>query len=87
MIHSTVPPEQVNRATVHATVSELWHVLSGRHAAQVAVEVFEGADSLRENDSSARASASTSSRLARSSRLHASAGGCSGRLSFAGAAD
>jgi hypothetical protein len=30
MIHSTVPPEQVNRATVHATVSELWHVLSGR---------------------------------------------------------
>jgi mannose-6-phosphate isomerase-like protein (cupin superfamily) len=30
MIHSTVPPGQVNRATVHATVSELWHVLSGR---------------------------------------------------------
>ena len=30
MIHSTVPPEQVNRATVHATVSEFWHVLSGR---------------------------------------------------------
>jgi mannose-6-phosphate isomerase-like protein (cupin superfamily) len=29
MIHSTVPPGQVNRATVHATVSELWHVLSG----------------------------------------------------------
>ncbi len=30
MIHSTVPPSQVNRATVHATVSEFWHVLSGR---------------------------------------------------------
>jgi mannose-6-phosphate isomerase-like protein (cupin superfamily) len=30
MIHSTVAPGQVNRATVHATVSELWHVLSGR---------------------------------------------------------
>ena len=30
MIHSTVPPGQVNRATVHATVTELWHVLSGR---------------------------------------------------------
>ena len=29
MIHSTVPPRQVNRATVHATVSEFWHVLSG----------------------------------------------------------
>ena len=29
IIHSTVPPGQVNRATVHATVSELWHVLSG----------------------------------------------------------
>ena len=29
MIHSTVPPSQVNRATVHATVSEFWHVLSG----------------------------------------------------------
>lgn len=29
MIHSTVPPGQVNRATVHATVSEIWHVLSG----------------------------------------------------------
>jgi len=29
MIHSTVPPDQVNRATVHATVSEFWHVLSG----------------------------------------------------------
>ncbi len=29
MIHSTVPPGQVNRATVHATISELWHVLSG----------------------------------------------------------
>ena len=30
MIHSTVPAGQVNRATVHATVSEFWHVLSGR---------------------------------------------------------
>src|SRR5678815_5786018 len=26
MIHSTVPPGQVNRATVHATVSEFWYV-------------------------------------------------------------
>jgi mannose-6-phosphate isomerase-like protein (cupin superfamily) len=30
LIHATVPPAQVNRATVHATVSEFWHVLSGR---------------------------------------------------------
>ena len=30
MIHSTVPPGQVNRATVHATVNEFWHVLFGR---------------------------------------------------------
>ena len=29
MIHSTVPHGQVNRATVRATVSEFWHVLSG----------------------------------------------------------
>ena len=29
MSHATVPPGQVNRATVHATVSEFWHVLSG----------------------------------------------------------
>ena len=29
MIHAIVPPGQVNRATVHATVSELWHVLAG----------------------------------------------------------
>ena len=29
MIHSTVAPGVVNRATVHATVSEFWHVLSG----------------------------------------------------------
>jgi mannose-6-phosphate isomerase-like protein (cupin superfamily) len=29
MIHATVPPRQVNRATVHATVSEFWHALSG----------------------------------------------------------
>jgi mannose-6-phosphate isomerase-like protein (cupin superfamily) len=30
MIHSTVPPHQVNRATVHATVNEFWYVLEGR---------------------------------------------------------
>ena len=30
MIHSIVPAGQVNRATVHATVSEFWHVLSGQ---------------------------------------------------------
>jgi len=30
MIHSTVPPRQVNRATVHATVSEIWYVLEGQ---------------------------------------------------------
>ena len=29
MIHATVPPGQVNRAAVHATVSEFWHVLAG----------------------------------------------------------
>ena len=29
MIHSTVPPFQINRATVHATVSEFWFVLEG----------------------------------------------------------
>ena len=29
MIHSTVPPGQINRATIHATVSEFWHVLQG----------------------------------------------------------
>jgi mannose-6-phosphate isomerase-like protein (cupin superfamily) len=29
MIHSTVLPGQVSRATVHATVSEFWHVVSG----------------------------------------------------------
>jgi mannose-6-phosphate isomerase-like protein (cupin superfamily) len=29
MIHSTVPPHQVNKAMVHATVSELWYVLEG----------------------------------------------------------
>jgi mannose-6-phosphate isomerase-like protein (cupin superfamily) len=29
MIHATVAPGQVNRATVHATVSEFWYVLSG----------------------------------------------------------
>ena len=30
MIHSTVPAQQVNRATVHASVSEFWYVLEGR---------------------------------------------------------
>jgi mannose-6-phosphate isomerase-like protein (cupin superfamily) len=30
MIHSTVPPHQTNRATIHATVSEFWFVLEGR---------------------------------------------------------
>jgi mannose-6-phosphate isomerase-like protein (cupin superfamily) len=29
MIHSTVPPRQINRATVHATVSEFWYILEG----------------------------------------------------------
>ncbi len=29
MIHSTVPPGQINRATIHATVGEFWHVLQG----------------------------------------------------------
>ena len=29
MIHSTVPPHQINKATVHATVSEFWCILEG----------------------------------------------------------
>ena len=29
MIHSTVPPGQINRATVHKTVNEFWYVLAG----------------------------------------------------------
>ena len=29
MIHSTLPAYQVNRATVHATVSEFWYILEG----------------------------------------------------------
>lgn len=29
MIHSTVPPHQTNRATVHTTVSEFWFILEG----------------------------------------------------------
>jgi mannose-6-phosphate isomerase-like protein (cupin superfamily) len=29
MIHSAVPPHQINRATLHATVSEFWYVLEG----------------------------------------------------------
>jgi mannose-6-phosphate isomerase-like protein (cupin superfamily) len=30
MIHGTVPPGQINRATVHATVGEFWYVLDGK---------------------------------------------------------
>jgi mannose-6-phosphate isomerase-like protein (cupin superfamily) len=30
LIYSTVPPQQTNRATVRATVSEFWFVLEGR---------------------------------------------------------
>ena len=30
MIHSTVPPQQINKATVHATVSEFWYILAGQ---------------------------------------------------------
>jgi mannose-6-phosphate isomerase-like protein (cupin superfamily) len=29
MIHSTVPPGQINRATVHSSVSEFWYILEG----------------------------------------------------------
>ncbi len=29
MIHSTVPPYQINRATVHKTVNEFWYILTG----------------------------------------------------------
>jgi mannose-6-phosphate isomerase-like protein (cupin superfamily) len=29
MIHSSVPPGQINKATVHKTVSEFWYVLEG----------------------------------------------------------
>ena len=29
MIHSTVPANQINRATVHSTVSEFWYILEG----------------------------------------------------------
>ena len=29
MIHSTVLPGQINRATIHETVSEFWHVIEG----------------------------------------------------------
>ncbi|MEP0962184.1 MAG: cupin domain-containing protein [Roseobacter sp.] len=29
MIHSTVPPGQVNRATIHKTISEFWYILEG----------------------------------------------------------
>lgn len=30
MIHSSVPAGQVNRATVHRSVSEFWYILSGQ---------------------------------------------------------
>jgi len=30
MIHSTVPPHQINKATVHATVNEFWYMLEGQ---------------------------------------------------------
>ena len=30
MIHSTVKPGQINQATVHKTVDEIWFVLEGR---------------------------------------------------------
>jgi len=29
MIHSTVPPHRINKATVHETVSEFWYILEG----------------------------------------------------------
>lgn len=29
MIHSIVPPFQINRATVHASVNEFWYILTG----------------------------------------------------------
>jgi len=29
MIHSTVPPLQTNKATIHTTVSEFWYILEG----------------------------------------------------------
>ena len=30
MIHSTVPPHQINKATVHKTVTEFWYILEGQ---------------------------------------------------------
>ena len=30
MIHATVPAGQINKATIHATVSEFWYVLEGK---------------------------------------------------------
>jgi len=29
MIHSTVPPFQINKATIHKTVNEFWYILEG----------------------------------------------------------
>ncbi len=40
MIHSTVPPHQTNRATVHATVSEFWFILEGHGEASVEERVI-----------------------------------------------
>lgn len=42
MIHSTVPPYQINRATVHSTVNEFWYILTGHG------EVWRGSGSERE---------------------------------------
>jgi mannose-6-phosphate isomerase-like protein (cupin superfamily) len=30
MIHSTVPPFQINKATIHSTVHEFWYILEGK---------------------------------------------------------
>lgn len=30
MIHSTVPTGQINKATVHKTISEFWYILEGQ---------------------------------------------------------
>ncbi|NQZ33868.1 MAG: cupin domain-containing protein [Oceanospirillaceae bacterium] len=29
MIHSTVPPKQINKAVVHTSVNEIWYILEG----------------------------------------------------------
>jgi len=48
MIHSTVPAGQVNRAAVHATVSEFWFVLSGEGRIWRRDAEGEGVTGLRE---------------------------------------